>query len=66
MTCGGIASHRPHQLLTAAADPGMSIAWLLVGLIDVLSGTPADPSLARLVSMPVCTASLLNPVRRAV
>ena len=54
-----------HQLSTAAADPGMSTALRSVGLLDVLSSTPAEPSVARLVSMPVCTASLRNPVRSA-
>jgi hypothetical protein len=39
-----------HQLSTAAADPGMSTALRSVG---------------RLVSMPVCTASLRNLVRKA-
>jgi hypothetical protein len=36
-----------------------------VGLLDVLSSAPADPSVARLVSKPVSAASLLNPVRKA-
>ena len=54
-----------HQLSTAAADPGMSTALRSVGLLDVLSSTPAEPSVARLVSMPVCTASLRNLVRKA-
>ena len=33
-----------HQLSTAAADPGMSIALRLVGFLDALSSTPAEPS----------------------
>ena len=53
-----------HGLSTAAADPGMSTLHS-VGLLDVLSSTPAEPSVARLVSMPVCAASLQNPVRNA-
>jgi hypothetical protein len=36
-----------------------------LGLLDVLSSTPAGPSVARLVSMPVCDASLPNTVRNA-
>jgi hypothetical protein len=36
-----------------------------VRLLDVLSSTPAEPSVARLGSMPVCTASLRNLVRKA-
>jgi hypothetical protein len=36
-----------HGLFTAAADPGMSIALRSVGLLDVLSSTPAEPSVAR-------------------
>ena len=51
------------QLSIAAADPGMSTALRSVGLLDVLSSTPAEPSVARLVSMPVCAASLRNLVR---
>ena len=43
----------------------MSTALRSVGLLDVLSSTPAEPSVARLVSMPVCTASLRNLVRNA-
>ena len=54
-----------HRLSTAAADPGMSTALRSLGLLDVLSSTPAGPSVARLVSMPVCAASLRNPVRNA-
>ena len=45
--------------------PGMSAALHSVGLLDVLSGTSAEPSIARLVSMPICAASLRNPVRNA-
>jgi hypothetical protein len=54
-----------HEASTAAADPGMSAALRSVGLLDVLSSTPAAPSVAlagkrqmRLASMPVCAASL--------
>ena len=54
-----------HQISTAAADPGMSTALRSVGLLDVLSSTPAAPSVARLVSMPACAASLRNLVRNA-
>ena len=54
-----------HRLSTAAADPGMSTALRSFGLLDVLSSTPAGPSVARLVSMPVCAASLQKPVRNA-
>jgi hypothetical protein len=54
-----------HQLSTAAADPGMSAALRSVGLLDILLSMPAGPSVARLVSMPVCAASLRNLVRNA-
>jgi hypothetical protein len=54
-----------HQLSTAAADTGMSTALRSVGLLDVLSSTPAGPSVARLVATPVCAASLRNLVRNA-
>jgi len=54
-----------HQFSTAAADPAMSTALRSVGLLDVLSSTPEEPSVARLVSMPVCAASLRNLVRNA-
>ena len=47
-----------HEASTAEADSGMSTALRSVGLLDVLSSTPAGPSVARLVSMPVCAASL--------
>ena len=47
-----------HEASTAAADPGMSAALRSVGLLDVLSSTPAGPSVARLASTPVCAASL--------
>ena len=53
------------NLSTAAADPGISTALRSVGLLDVLSSTPAVPSVARLVSTPVCAASLRNLVRNA-
>ena len=46
-----------HRLSTAAADPGMSAALLSVAL--------AWKRQMRLVSMPVCAASLRNPVRKA-
>jgi hypothetical protein len=54
-----------HQVSTAAAYPGMFTSLRSLGLLDVLSSTPAGPSVARLVSMPVCAASLRNPVRNA-
>jgi hypothetical protein len=54
-----------HQISTAEADPGMSTALRSFGLLDVLSSTPAGPSVARLVSMPVCASSLRNLVRNA-
>ncbi len=54
-----------HQLSTAATDPRMSTALRSVGLLDVLSSTSAGPSVARLVSTPVCAASLRNLVRIA-
>ncbi len=54
-----------HQLSTSATDPGMSTALRSVGLLDVLSSTSAGPSVARLVSAPVCAASLRNLVRNA-
>jgi hypothetical protein len=54
-----------NEASTAAADPGMSTALRSVGLLDILSSMPAGLSVAlaemrqmRLVSMPVCTASL--------
>ncbi len=43
----------------------MSIALHSRGLLDVLSTTPDEPSVTRLVSMPVCAASLRNLVRKA-
>ena len=52
-----------HQVSVAAADPGMSTALRSLGLLDVLSSTPAGPSVARLVSMPACAASRQNLVR---
>jgi hypothetical protein len=59
------------QIFAAEADPGMS-ALRSIGLLDVLSSTPAGPSVAlaemrqmRLVSMPVCASSLRNLVRNA-
>jgi hypothetical protein len=47
-----------HEASTAASDPGRSNALRSVGLLDVQSSTPAAPSVARLVSTPVCAASL--------
>jgi hypothetical protein len=56
-----------HEASTAAADPGMSTVLRFFGLLDVLPSAPAGPSVAlaikrqmRLVSMPVCAASLLS------
>ncbi len=43
----------------------MSIALHSRGLLDVLSATPDEPSVARLESMPVCAASLRNLLRNA-
>jgi hypothetical protein len=54
-----------HQLSTAAADPGISPALRSVGLLDILSSMSAGPSVARLVSIPVCAASLRKLVRNA-
>ena len=54
-----------HQLSAAATNSGVYTAFRSVGLLDVLSSTPAGPSVARLVSMPACAASLRNPVRNA-
>ena len=61
-----------HQLSTAAADPGMSTALRSVGLLDILLSMSVGPSVAlagtrqmRLVSMPVCAASLRKLVRNA-
>jgi|WetSurMetagenome_2_1015567.scaffolds.fasta_scaffold316778_3 hypothetical protein len=47
-----------HEDSTAEADPGVSTALRSFGLLDVLSNTPAGPSVARLVAMPVCASSL--------
>jgi hypothetical protein len=59
-----------HEASTAAVDPGMSAAYACflcarsVGLLDVLveacsfaARTTAEPSVARLASIPVYTAS---------
>ena len=54
-----------HQASTAAADMGMSTALRSVGLLDVVSTTPPGPSVARLVSTPVSTASRRTLVRNA-
>jgi hypothetical protein len=43
----------------------MSTALRSVGLLDILSSMSAGPSVARLVSTPVCAASLRKPVRNA-
>jgi hypothetical protein len=47
-----------HEASAAASDPGMSAALRSVVLLDVLSSTPAGPSVVRLASTPVCAASL--------
>ena len=47
-----------HEASTAAADTGMSTALRSFRLLDLLSSTPAGPSVPRLVSLPVCAASL--------
>jgi hypothetical protein len=54
-----------YEASTAEADPGMSTSLRFLRLLDVLLSTPAGPSVAlaelrqmRLVSMPVCAASL--------
>jgi hypothetical protein len=54
-----------HQLPTAALDSSMLVAFRSVELPDVLSGTPPGPSVACLVSTPVCATSLRNLVRNA-
>ncbi len=61
-----------HEASTAGADPGMSAALRSVGLLDVLSSTPAKPSVAlaekrqmRLVSTPVCASSLRTLMNNA-
>jgi hypothetical protein len=61
----GLLARISHQLSTAAADPGMSTALHSVGLFDVLLSTPAEPSVARLVCMPVSADSLRNLMRNA-
>jgi hypothetical protein len=48
-----------------AVDPGMPTAMRSLGFLGVLSSTPAASSVARLVSTPVCAASLPNLVRNA-
>ena len=52
-------------LATMAADAGTPAVLRSVGLLDELSSTSAGLSVARLVSTPVCAASLRNPVRNA-
>ena len=54
-----------HRLSTAEAQTGMSAALRSVGLLDALSSTSAGPSVARLVSTPVCASSLRSPVEWA-
>ena len=54
-----------HQLPTAAAYPGMPTVLCSLGILDVLSSTTADSSVASLVFMPAYTASLRNLVRNA-
>jgi len=63
--------HFSQDFYCGGAD-GLSIALRSVGLLDVLSSTSAGSSVAlaemrqmRLVSTPVCTASLRNLVRNA-
>jgi len=46
-----------HEPSTVAAEPDIFAALRSVGLLDVLSSTPAEPSIARLAFTPVCTAS---------
>jgi hypothetical protein len=55
---GPVLARIIHEASTASADPGMSTAFRSFGLLDVLSSTPAGLSVARLVSTPVCAASL--------
>jgi len=43
----------------------MSIALRSLGLLDLLSSTPAGPLVSRLGSTPVCIASLRNLVKKA-
>jgi hypothetical protein len=55
---GGVGLARIiHEASTAVADPGMSTLRSF-GLLDVLSSRPPGPSVARLVSTPICAASL--------
>jgi hypothetical protein len=62
----GIALARiSHQASAAAADTGMPTALRSVGLLDVVSTTSPGPSVARLVSTPVSTASRRTLVRNA-
>src|SRR4030043_73603 len=53
------------QASAAAADTGMPTALRSVGLLDVVSTTSPGPSVARLVSTPVSTASRRTLVRNA-
>jgi len=41
-----------HEASTAASDPGMSTALRSFGLLDVLSSTPAGPSVALAEKLP--------------
>ena len=50
----------PDQSSTASADMGMSAPSVV--LLDVLSSTPAEPTVARLAFTPVCATSLRNLV----
>jgi len=56
-----VSSPHSHGLSTAAADAGMSTALRSVELLDVLSSTPAGPSVARLVSMLRFHIPLIEP-----
>ena len=48
---------------TTMADLGLPTTLCSVGPLDVLSNTSVGPSVARLVSMPVCASSLRSPTR---
>jgi hypothetical protein len=60
----GTPARISHSLSAVAADPGMSTALRSVGRLDILSSAPAEPLVAHLGSMPVCTASLRNLLRK--
>ncbi len=53
------------QASAAAADTGMSASLRSVGLLEVVSTTSAEPSVARLASTPVSTASRRTLARNA-